>query len=171
VDPVNGRPLDLRIGSRDIRVMLEPAREGLQINIEGRIIPLQEEGVLEDGWVLRIGNQRIPVRALRQGDTVWIQVRGRIYPVTRRSSDHTSGENRQGDPLIRAPMTGKVIRVPVKPGDRVQAGAVLVTVEAMKMEYHLEAPFDAVVEDVHAREGDLVDQDQVLVRLHPVEAS
>ena len=66
---------------------------------------------------------------------------------------------------IRAPMTGKVVRVLVAPGDAVEKGAVLVILEAMKMEYRLTAPHDGTVEDVHCHEGDLVDLGAPLVKL------
>ena len=39
-------------------------------------------------------------------------------------------------------------------GEPVKAGDLLVTVEAMKMENELYAPFDGVVESVEVREGD-----------------
>lgn len=48
----------------------------------------------------------------------------------------------------KAPMPGKVIEVRAAPGDRVAAGATLVILEAMKMEHHITAPSDGIVEEV-----------------------
>ncbi len=70
------------------------------------------------------------------------------------------------DPEVRSPMPGTVVAVPVADGDEVQAGEVLVSVEAMKMEHHLVAPLAGTVH-LSARTGDLVKADQVLATVHP----
>jgi acetyl/propionyl-CoA carboxylase alpha subunit len=71
------------------------------------------------------------------------------------------------DREIRAPMTGKVVRVAVGPGTAVRRNDVLVVLEAMKMEYRLSAPRDGTVESVRCQEGELVDLDHLLVTLDP----
>ncbi|NUT71727.1 biotin carboxylase N-terminal domain-containing protein [Pseudarthrobacter sp. C4D7] len=70
------------------------------------------------------------------------------------------------DPEVRSPMPGTVVAVPVNDGDAVEAGEVLVSVEAMKMEHHLVAPLAGTVH-LTARTGDLVKADQVLATIHP----
>jgi biotin carboxyl carrier protein len=55
---------------------------------------------------------------------------------------------RAADPDVRAPMTGRIVAVKVQPGDAVNSGDVLVTLEAMKMEYRLAAPMAGVVKEV-----------------------
>ena len=68
---------------------------------------------------------------------------------------------------IRAPMTGKVIKVIAAAGASVKANEVLVIMEAMKMEYRLAAPRDGVVEAVFCKEGELVDLGRALAVLAP----
>ncbi len=62
-----------------------------------------------------------------------------------------------------APMTGKIIEILVEEGERVEAGATLVVLEAMKMEHRLKAQEDGVVEAVRVVVGQMVDPDEVLV--------
>ena len=50
-------------------------------------------------------------------------------------------------------MPGKLIAVEVKQGDAVTKGQKLVTLEAMKMEHSLVAPFDGIVAELNASEG------------------
>ncbi len=69
-----------------------------------------------------------------------------------------------------APMTGRVVEVAVSEGTRVEAGTTLVVLEAMKMEHRLKAQEDGVVQAVHARAGQMVDPDEVLVVVGPLEA-
>ena len=65
-------------------------------------------------------------------------------------------------------MPGKVTAVEVSTGEKVANGQRLLTLEAMKMEHALTAPFDGVVAELNAREGAQVSEGTVLVR---VEAS
>jgi biotin carboxyl carrier protein len=62
-----------------------------------------------------------------------------------------------------APMTGVVRAVHVAPGDRVKRGAVLLVLEAMKMDHSLVAHGDGVVREVNVEVGQRVDPDEVLV--------
>jgi biotin carboxyl carrier protein len=66
---------------------------------------------------------------------------------------------------VRSPMPGKVVKVLVKAGDEVKAGAPVVVIEAMKMENELRAPRDGKVKDVSAKEGQTVEAGQSLATL------
>ena len=66
---------------------------------------------------------------------------------------------------IKSQMPGKVIRLNVKSGDIVEKDEVLLVMEAMKMEHHLQAPRDGTVSEVTVREGMQVAKGKVLVRL------
>jgi 3-methylcrotonyl-CoA carboxylase alpha subunit len=68
---------------------------------------------------------------------------------------------------IVAPMPGKVTSVEVAAGDTVTKGQRLLTLEAMKMEHGLTAPFDGVVAELAASEGAQVAVDAVLARIEP----
>jgi 3-methylcrotonyl-CoA carboxylase alpha subunit len=73
-------------------------------------------------------------------------------------------ENLQSASLA-APMSGKIVRVFVKPGDVVAKGDRLLILEAMKMEHAMTAGFDAVVTSLAAGEGEQVAEGQVLAVL------
>jgi acetyl/propionyl-CoA carboxylase alpha subunit len=66
---------------------------------------------------------------------------------------------------LTAPMPGKVIRLLVREGDKVQPRQPLVVLEAMKMETPVVSPYEAVVRAVHVREGDRVAGGELLVEL------
>ncbi|WP_427132991.1 acetyl/propionyl/methylcrotonyl-CoA carboxylase subunit alpha [Pseudarthrobacter sp. S9] len=74
------------------------------------------------------------------------------------------------DPAVRSPMPGTVVSVSVSNGDTVEAGQVLLSVEAMKMEHQLVAPLAGTVH-VSIKSGDLVKADQVLATIHVPESS
>jgi len=76
-----------------------------------------------------------------------------------------------GPAVVRAPMPGLVVRVQVADGQRVEAGAGLVVVEAMKMENELRAPRAGVVQTVHVVVGQAVEKGMPLVTLASPEPS
>jgi 3-methylcrotonyl-CoA carboxylase alpha subunit len=70
---------------------------------------------------------------------------------------------------LAAPMSGKIVRVFVGPGDAVKKGDRLLILEAMKMEHAMTAGFDAVVTSLAAGEGDQVAEGQILAVLEAAE--
>jgi 3-methylcrotonyl-CoA carboxylase alpha subunit len=73
------------------------------------------------------------------------------------------------DGAIISPMPGRVIAVDARQGDRVAKGQKLVTLEAMKMEHSLTAPFDGIVAELNAVEGAQVVEGTLLVRIEKAE--
>jgi len=71
------------------------------------------------------------------------------------------------DGEIEAPMPGKVTAVDVSQGEKVARGQRLLTLEAMKMEHALTAPFDGAVAELNAVAGAQVTEGQVLVKVEP----
>ncbi|WP_121258346.1 acetyl-CoA carboxylase biotin carboxyl carrier protein subunit [Nocardioides ferulae] len=66
---------------------------------------------------------------------------------------------------VRAPLAGTVARIPVEEGQQIEAGAVLVVLEAMKMETEITAPEAGTVGAILVKPGDAVTGGQVLVEL------
>lgn len=98
------------------------------------------------------------------GDRIWIAVEGETFecrlipqPLPRAASD--------ADERLTSPMPATVAAIPVGVGQSVDAGDVLIALEAMKMELPLRAPRRGVVSALHCHVGDLVQPDVVLVEL------
>ncbi|WCM28457.1 acetyl/propionyl/methylcrotonyl-CoA carboxylase subunit alpha [Sphingomonas sp. QA11] len=69
------------------------------------------------------------------------------------------------DGAILSPMPGRIIAVDVVAGDAVTKGQKLLTLEAMKMEHSLVAPFDGIVAELNAEAGGQVSEGAVLARI------
>ena len=70
-----------------------------------------------------------------------------------------------GTTQIEAPMPGLVIAVSVSAGQEVKEGQPLITLEAMKMQQVLSAPFSARVDEVAVQEGAYVEAQALLIQL------
>lgn len=102
-------------------------------------------------------------------DAVLVTEQGQAWLLTpwRRDGVHGGAD---GSGAILAPMPGKVIAVAVAEGQAVTRGQKLLTLEAMKMEHTLTAPFDGVVAELNAVTGAQIQVDALLARVEPTEA-
>ena len=78
-----------------------------------------------------------------------------------RSREETGAHH--GENIIRSPMPGKVVKIPVNVGDEVEQGQTVVIVSAMKMESEFKAGKAGKVIEIAVKEGDTIDGNQVMV--------
>ena len=127
-----------------------------QLLIDGRPSALAVETLGRGRWVLAPGGERWEVEVVDER--------------TRHIRSLTANADRPRiSPVLKAPMPGLVLRVVVTPGQRVEAAAGLVVLEAMKMENELKAATSAVIKAVRVRPGEPVDKGQVLLEFEPAE--
>jgi len=60
-------------------------------------------------------------------------------------------------------MNGCLTEERIQPGDSVQAGDILIIMEAMKMEHNIKAPCDGTIDQIFFNTGDLVDEGSELL--------
>jgi biotin carboxyl carrier protein len=68
-----------------------------------------------------------------------------------------------GEAMVRAPMPGLVLGLPMDAGDNVERGQTVVILEAMKMENDLASPITGKVKEIRVSKGQTVNQGDVLV--------
>jgi biotin carboxyl carrier protein len=88
---------------------------------------------------------------------------GKVYKLGKDRKIKDVEEERRDE--IRSPITGKVVSIKVQEGQRVKKGDALAAVSAMKMEIILSSPDDAIVERVFKKEGELVNKDEIVIKL------
>ena len=121
---------------------------------------------------LLVDNYSYEVLVEEQGEEYRVLVVGKLHTVRVEDVErHRLSEliGPRTDPrveaAIAAPMPGLVVSVPVRVGQAVAAGEVLVVLESMKMENEVRAPQDAVIQAIHVAAGDFVTAHQVLLRV------
>jgi len=88
---------------------------------------------------------------------------GKVYKLREGRKIKEVGEERRDE--IKSPITGKVVSIKVQEGQGVKKGDALSVISAMKMEIILSSPDDAIVERVFKKEGELVNKDEIVIKL------
>jgi len=147
VEYVPGCKSSFKIGIGDVKQRIDVSfAENGKIELDGP----------EGRWMARVDHD---------GGDRFVSVGMHAYRLTKVDpfdADFTEGE---GGDQIKAPMPGKVIALNVQSGDKVKRGDAVAIVEAMKMEHTLNAPRDAVIDQVTASVGDQVEEGRVLIAL------
>jgi 3-methylcrotonyl-CoA carboxylase alpha subunit len=79
------------------------------------------------------------------------------------SAEHGGQGTSSGE--VTAPMPGKIVSVTTDVGAQVDEHALLVVLEAMKMEHRIEAPLAGTVREIRVKPGDLVTSGALLVTI------
>ena len=103
------------------------------------------------------------VTSLRDDESIIVFEGGAYFEfyLTSRGAGHQQAH----DGAILSPMPGRIIAVMVSSGEAVTRGQKLLTLEAMKMEHTLVAPFDGTVAELNASEGAQVQVEALLARI------
>ena len=106
-----------------------------------------------------------PVKVLVDAKEYEVELRGGVS--ARAKPKAKAKKAGGGTGAVLSQMTGRVIRVEVKPGDVVKEGDVLLVVEAMKMENEITAPLAGTVTAVDVAPGARVAEGDPLVTIAP----
>ncbi len=155
----------LRAGQRTEHVHITGEPHDAHVRIEdgpSRTLTAASQG---SRLALAVGGVRRTYTVASADHQIWLAGSGRTLAVQEVREDPVRpDEEHSGDAELLSPMPGSVVAVGVADGEAVLAGAVVVAVEAMKMEHSLRSPVDGVVELLVAV-GDQVKVGQPLARI------
>jgi len=150
---------------RDCELLRE--RDGLyRVTQDGAEHRYEIISLADDTVRFRHGDIVESARFVRDGDRLFIQHRGQTLAVrdlTLATPQLSAAAG--GDGKIRAALNGRVVAVLVKPGDRVELGQPVVTLEAMKMEHVHTAGIAGTVAAIEVAEGDQVTTGRIVVEI------
>ena len=163
-----------------------------EINIDGRLAQVTELKREGNIVTLQVDDEIYEVDALMVGQGIYsIIYKGKSYNIemiesgsprhytvnsflntyevevidaqARYRASRSKGDTADTGNTIISPMPGKVVKIPVKVGDIVEAGQTLIIVSAMKMESEFKAKKAGVVKSIHTAEGETIEANKVLV--------
>ncbi|HUN56931.1 MAG TPA: biotin/lipoyl-containing protein [Candidatus Binataceae bacterium] len=154
----------------DVAIVARTA-EALRVSIDGEEFDAVVEPAVGGVSLLKIGERRVSVRAVRSRDTLMVAMGPSSFTFVEAEA-RTSGARRgSATPEMAAPMPGKVLKILVSEGQAVAAGDPLIVLEAMKMETTLFAEGAAVIRKVRVEANQMVDHGAVLLELSPAAGS
>jgi biotin carboxyl carrier protein len=157
---------DVTIDGKNYRLELERAEGRWSCRLDGREVEIDAVLARPDVLSLRIGNQAYEIKSERVGNDWHLWVGGARFasevrdPRSLRSRTRAADDH--GPRKLTAPMPGKVVRVLVREGDAVEAGASVLVVEAMKMQNEIKSPKKGTIQKMLAAEGIAVNAGDVL---------
>jgi biotin carboxyl carrier protein len=158
---------EVRISGRTLLVELERQSESWQATISGESSPADVAEIAPNTFSVLMASQSQEVCVTPEGGKLSLQTGRFVFtaevvdPRSWRGRRYTGAEA-EGRQQIVAPMPGKVVRVLVRAGEKVEVGQGLLVVEAMKMQNEIRAPKGGMVERVLVGEGQAVNAGQVL---------
>ena len=163
------------IEDRVVEVELTDSAAGSTATIEGRSFDLDLLPISADElFSLVVDNQSHEVLVEDVEGGIEVIVGGELFRIVVQDEWERRLANIQrksaavtGETVVKAPMPGQVVGVPVQQGDAVRTGQGLVILSAMKMENEIRSPRDGAVLAVHVTQGDKVDQGAPLVTIGP----
>jgi 3-methylcrotonyl-CoA carboxylase alpha subunit len=138
------------------------ALAGFRVNADAHpCVALAHRGEVR---VIEAGGATLEGMATASGDHVLVFSAGQAFAFALPGIGGAAGAG-EGEGTLVSPMPGRVLAVDVRQGDKVVRGQKLLTLEAMKMEHSLAAPYDGVVAELNAAVRAQVTEGTVLVRV------
>lgn len=156
-------------GTRNHTVDLERVGDQWRIALNGEPRDADVAEIAPNTLSIVIDGESHEIRAARSSDGL-LKIQTGLREFTAEVSDQRSWRGRrlghvevQGRQQVTAPMAGKVVRVLVKSGEKVEMGQGLLVVEAMKMQNEIRSTKSGTVERLLAEEGQAVNAGDTLV--------
>lgn len=152
-----GKIHDVAISARDPDLILK---------VDGQPVIVEEFALRDDGsGSARINGQPISFQHAADREHVYLRIGNRTLTVDIVDSDLGGGGQDFRAGAIRAPMPGVVVDLNCEVGDVIETGALLLTIESMKLQTEIRAPIEGQVERIAFQPGETFDRDALLITL------
>jgi 3-methylcrotonyl-CoA carboxylase alpha subunit len=150
------RTIVYRSGESEKTVDVTYAGKSFVLELDGKTS--SASGELAADGVLRanLDGRRISVSVVASGEKRHVFLYGRAHVLAAINPLALTFDAAGAESSLKAPMPGKVIALLATPGNRVEKGAALMILEAMKMEHTITAPIAGTVKAFHFAVGDQV---------------
>jgi 3-methylcrotonyl-CoA carboxylase alpha subunit len=123
-----------------------------------------EQGVFD----LTLDGVKTPVTAIIEGHELYLRTRSGRFEFHWVDPFGGETEEQTGEDKIVAPLPGTVVAVLAEEGAKLEKGAAILTLEVMKMEQTLRAPYAGVLKAIKCKVGDIVQEGVELAEVEPI---
>ncbi len=137
------------------------------LSIDGREFAFTSSATEEGGFDLTLDGARSHIVAVVDGHEIYLRTRHGRFDLHWVDPFGGDDEEQLGDDKIAAPLPGTVVALLAEEGETLEKGAAILTLEVMKMEQTLRAPFAGVLKKIKCKVGDIVQEGVELAEMEP----
>jgi len=139
-------------------VTVERRKNNYYVTYDNSEYKVEAEEIKKGHMKIKIGD-RIIKSIITEGDKEkFVFVEGNVYkvlPIELTGIKKSRKKKEEGD--LSSPISGKVVNVKAKKGDKIKKDDVIMVIEAMKMEYIIRSPYDGIVQKINFKENDQIE--------------
>jgi 3-methylcrotonyl-CoA carboxylase alpha subunit len=164
----NAYTVQLQRNGINLKVQFSTQNQGFVANYNGQQIQLQGQFIDAHTLALQLAGkqQKLAFSQTEHGITLFHN--GQTHKFDYLKSDFNSQDEQGTENNLTAPMPGVITQVLVAANDKVKKDDVLMTLEAMKIEYSIRAPHDGIIASSYFQKGDQVKAGDELVEFQPL---
>jgi 3-methylcrotonyl-CoA carboxylase alpha subunit len=121
----------------------------------------------DGGFDLTLDGARSRIVAVIEGQELYLRTRNGRFDLHWVDPFGGDDEEHVGEDRIVAPLPGTVVALLAEEGASLEKGAAILTLEVMKMEQTLRAPFAGVLKNLKCKVGDIVQEGVELAEIEP----
>jgi len=114
---------------------------------------------------IKLGDKVIKCVITKGDKDKFVFVEGDVFKVRNIELTGAKKTKKKDDGNLNSPISGKVVSITIKDGEKVKKGDILMIIEAMKMEYLIRAPYNGKVKKVNFKEKDQIEIGQNTVEV------
>src|SRR5258708_7217574 len=122
----------------------------------------------DGGFDLTLDGSRSHIVAIIEGHELYVRTRNGRFDLHWVDPFGGDDEEQVGEDRIVAPLPGTVVALLAEQGATLEKGAAILTLEVMKMEQTLRAPFAGVLKVIKCKVGDIVQEGVELAEIEPI---
>jgi 3-methylcrotonyl-CoA carboxylase alpha subunit len=138
------------------------------LSVGGRELAFTSSPRDDGGFDLTLDGMKSHVVAVIEGRELYVRTRNGRFDLHWVDPFGGDDEEQVGEDKIVAPLPGTVVALLAEVGATLEKGAPILTLEVMKMEQTLRAPFAGVLKAIKCKVGDIVQEGVELAEVEPV---
>jgi 3-methylcrotonyl-CoA carboxylase alpha subunit len=164
------RLFTFRHGQAEQKINLSYGNGPATLSIGDREISFASSPTADGGFDLTLDGVKTHVVAVIEGHELYLRTRDGRFDLHWVDPFGGDDEEQVGEDKIVAPLPGTVVALLAEVGAHLEKGAPILTLEVMKMEQTLRAPFAGVLKVIKCKVGDIVGEGVELAEVEPVTA-
>jgi 3-methylcrotonyl-CoA carboxylase alpha subunit len=161
------RVFDFRAGQGTWKVTLHYGNGPSALTLEHREIAFASTPSDSGGYDVTLDGVKSHVVSVIEGHELYLRTRNGRFELHWVDPFGGETEEQTGEDKIVAPLPGTVVALLAEEGATLEKGAPILTLEVMKMEQTLRAPFAGVLKKIKCKVGDIVQEGIELAEVEP----